>query len=221
MNYSSVGIVIQVPKFKCGACGVEGAGKCLSAEINYPTGGAWRFPDALGNVLVSTQTERPGGWEQIKLVGFSEHINDDVFCPRCAGILKARLAEVQHIVLNEIGGGSSERADTTQNEVRSEREATPQASSPVADNCDRAKAGVEVVPAADETGRRKAHIKPVDELLSSFREMGMQLHEYHSNVGSVERMKEWAACRYTYCRRRFEVAYPDAGRDARAPSDAR
>jgi hypothetical protein len=46
-------------------------------------------------------------------------------------------------------------------------------------------------------------------LIAEFRQMGMQLHTYHSNAGQTHRMKEWSTCRYHYCRDRFALAYPN------------
>jgi len=67
-------------------------------------------------------------------------------------------------------------------------------------------------------------ISQTDILRGELRQAGLELHTNHSNVGPVERLKEWSTCRYTFCKRRFELAYPqgvpNAGEDACAPGEA-
>lgn len=48
-----------------------------------------------------------------------------------------------------------------------------------------------------------------DKMVNAFREMGLQLHGYHSNVGPVKRLEEWKNCRYHFCKERYAIIYPE------------
>ncbi len=46
-------------------------------------------------------------------------------------------------------------------------------------------------------------------LLEEFRNMALNLHSNHTNVGSTLRMEEWKNCKMTFCQRRYKLAYPE------------
>jgi hypothetical protein len=48
----------------------------------------------------------------------------------------------------------------------------------------------------------------ITKLRRAIAEMGMQLHGYHSNVGSALRKDEWSTCRYSYCKDWYDLAHP-------------
>jgi hypothetical protein len=233
--------------------------------MNTQRGAQTEWPDAIPDVLVGFDTEKPKGWERISVVPKGGYVTDDVFCDVCGPLLLEHLTitatnTIANLKAFRFGGGSKERADTTQNEARSNPEVDSQGGSLAARPTD---AVLESAPAAevftdeqikiaihqwlqygensvvlnrelDEPGHRGyfsgggwaaralrfhfEHFNAVDakDLRSELRVAGMELHVNHSNVGPVERLKEWSTCQYTYCKRRFDLAYPQGVPDVGA-----
>ena len=49
-------------------------------------------------------------------------------------------------------------------------------------------------------------------LLEEMKVMGLALHTNHTNVGSALRVKEWSGCRYTFCKRRYELVFGESSK---------
>jgi len=59
------------------------------------------------------------------------------------------------------------------------------------------------------------------ELRQAISEMGIQLHGFHSNVGKARQKEEWSRCHYRYCKRWYDLAYPEQEVVVRHPQEVR